>query len=67
MMVISYKDLAKSKGIRFSRQWISKMVNDGKFPTPIKIGQRATGFIEAEVDAWLNARAAERGAKTEVL
>jgi prophage regulatory protein len=63
MKVISYGDLATSKGIKFSRQWIRVMVNSGRFPAPIKVGQRATGFIEAEVDAWLKAKADERGAR----
>ena len=63
MKVISFKDLAPSKGIRFSRQWIAKMVSDGRFPAPMKVGQRANGFIEAEVDAWLKAKAAARRAR----
>jgi prophage regulatory protein len=62
MMVISYKDLARSKGIRFSRQWIAKMVSAGNFPPPMKVGQRANGYIEAEVDAWMEAKAKARKA-----
>jgi predicted DNA-binding transcriptional regulator AlpA len=30
------------------------------FPKPIRIGARKIGFIEAEVRAWVRARAAER-------
>lgn len=29
---------------------------DGSFPKPIKLGIRAIGFIESEVDSWLLSR-----------
>ena len=60
MKVISYKELKPSKGITHSRQWLATMVKAGKFPAPIKIGERANGYIEAEVDAWMEAKAAAR-------
>jgi prophage regulatory protein len=60
MKIIGYDELRPAKGIRYSPQWIRVMVKEGKFPKPIKVGERATGFIEAEIDAWLSARAAER-------
>ncbi len=62
MKVLSFKDRAPRKGIRFSRQGIRNMVLAGEFPAPMKIGKRANGFIESEVDAWLSARAAARPA-----
>ncbi len=31
-----------------------------KFPKPMSMGENSVGFIEAEIDAWLEARAAER-------
>lgn len=36
-----------------SRSTIYKRVADGSFPPPIKLGERAVGWIEAEVEAWL--------------
>jgi prophage regulatory protein len=63
LKVISYSELLTAKGIRFSRQWIAKMVATGTFPAPLKIGQRATGFDEAEIDAWLKAKADARSTK----
>lgn len=59
MRVLSYADL-KSKGIPFSKVWIRKLVLDGKFPKPIRLGENRNGFIEAEVEKWLKARANER-------
>ena len=32
----------------------------GDFPQPMKLGLRAVGWIEAEVDAWAEARKAQR-------
>ena len=34
-----------------SRSAIYQGVNDGTFPKPIKIGPRAVGWIEAEIEA----------------
>ena len=51
-VILSYDDL-KKKGIRFSRQWILSLSQRGKFPKPIKLGEASTGFIEHEVDEWI--------------
>ena len=32
--------------------------HDPTFPTPIRLGARAIGFLEAELDVWLDARIA---------
>ena len=37
-------------------------VADGSFPQPIRLGARAVGWIESEVDAWIREQiAASRG------
>jgi prophage regulatory protein len=33
----------------------------GEFPKPIKLGERSVGWLSREVDAWIEARAAQRG------
>ncbi|MBD9529843.1 AlpA family transcriptional regulator [Paracoccus sp. PAR01] len=38
-----------------------EMVKRGEFPAPLKIGRRSA-WLEREVLAWVNARAAERAA-----
>lgn len=60
MKVLSYPDLKELKGIRFSRQWLAKLVAEGKFPAPVKLGAATNGYLESEIDGWLKARAAER-------
>jgi prophage regulatory protein len=62
MRVLSYGDL-KAKGIRFSRQWITKLITAGKFPQSISLGEQSVGFIESEIDAWINDRIRERDQK----
>jgi hypothetical protein len=32
----------------------------GRFPKPVSISDRSVGWVEAEVDAWLEARIAQR-------
>jgi prophage regulatory protein len=63
MRVLSYGELRPFKGIRFSRQWIVKLVAAGKFPKPISLGEQSVGFIESEIDAWIDARIRERDQK----
>jgi prophage regulatory protein len=40
------------------RSTLYDAVRAGSFPRPIQLGARATGWIEAEVEAWLSARIA---------
>lgn len=35
-------------------------IREGTFPKPVKIGQRASAWVESEVNAWINARINER-------
>lgn len=35
-------------------------ISQGAFPAPIKLGLRASGWVEAEIDHWLAARIAAR-------
>lgn len=38
------------------RSYIHKLISKGQFPQPIKLGQRASGWLESEIDAWLEER-----------
>lgn len=43
---------------------IYQLIADGQFPKPIRLGNlKAVGWIEAEVDGWINVRMAEREVK----
>lgn len=45
--------------IGYSKAWIYKLIAQGKFPSPVKIGSRSIAFIESEVDDWINKRIEE--------
>lgn len=42
-----------------SRSTIYLKISRGEFPKPISLGARAVGFIEAEIEAWLESRIAQ--------
>ena len=39
-----------------SRSKIYDLITRDEFPRPIKIGARAVGWVEADVEAWINSR-----------
>jgi prophage regulatory protein len=42
------------------RTSLLQAVRRGDFPRPIRLGPRAIGFVESEIEAWIDARMAER-------
>lgn len=39
---------------------IYRLAAAGKFPKPVKLSERASGWLRSEVDQWISDRAAER-------
>ena len=39
---------------------VYKLASLGKFPKPIKLGERGSGWLRIEVDAWLQSRVEAR-------
>ncbi|ROH76157.1 MULTISPECIES: helix-turn-helix transcriptional regulator [Lonsdalea] len=39
--------------IGYSTAWIYRFISRGVFPEPIKIGIRASVFVESEIDEWI--------------
>ena len=37
----------------YGKAWIYRLINEGLFPQPVKIGVRAIAFIESEIDEWI--------------
>lgn len=58
--ILSGEELVNLKGIKFSRQHRHRLVKAGKFPAPLELGAATRGWLEDEIDAWIEARAAER-------
>ena len=63
MNILRYADAARKCGV--SRMTVYRWATqpeyaDMDFPKPVPLGANSVGFVEAEVDDWLEARAAER-------
>ncbi len=42
------------------RSQIYEMIKGGTFPAPVKLTRRAVGWLQSEVQRWIEARKAER-------
>lgn len=51
LSILRYSDVTKKTGL--SRSAIQQRLGNRDFPEPIKLGARAVGFIEHEVNGWL--------------
>ena len=49
-----------SDRIGYSIPSIWRLAREGKFPKPLKLGPQASGWLEDEVEAWINTRIDER-------
>lgn len=52
------KQLKAKDGLAESTRY--KMISEGKYPPPVKLGPRLAAWIEDEVDAWIAERIAQR-------
>lgn len=52
--------------IALSRTSLWRLCKSSNFPKPIQLGGRVAGFLEHEIDAWLEHKAAQRGKFQEV-
>jgi len=52
--VLRWPEVAKI--VPISRSHAHAMAAKGKFPKPIKLGARASGWLESEINAWLAER-----------
>ena len=58
--ILRRKQLPEFCGLR--RTQIDALIERGDFPRPIRIGQRAVGWLESEIGEWQRARIVERDA-----
>ena len=42
--------------INTCKSQVYKLVKQGRFPKPIKLGERGSGWLTSEIDAWLQSR-----------
>lgn len=58
--ILRLRDCLEMTGLSRST-WHRKIKEDPTFPKPVRLGESAVGWIEAEVQDWIEARKAERG------
>jgi prophage regulatory protein len=54
------KLLGVTKKTALGKSSIYEAITEGTFPAPIRLGPRAVAWVEDEIDAWLEARIAQR-------
>jgi prophage regulatory protein len=60
MRILSYEDLRDVKGVPFSKTHLWRLEREGRFPKRVPIGAARHGWIDQEIDAWIEQRAAAR-------
>jgi prophage regulatory protein len=61
MRLLSYEDV-KAKGVNYTRQSLWRLEREQKFPKRVPIGEARIGWLESEIDAWIESRVAARSA-----
>lgn len=51
---IRIDEVCKLTGLGRTTIW--RAVKEGRFPKPIKLGERAVGWLESDIVAWLESR-----------
>ena len=54
MRILKAKQVAEE--INVSVPQVYKLVSLGRFPKPIKLGERGSGWLTSEIDDWLQSR-----------
>ncbi|MBL1321302.1 MAG: AlpA family transcriptional regulator [Methylophaga sp.] len=52
------KLLEVTNTVSLSGSSVYRLVQDGKFPPPIKLSERSSGWLKSEIDQWLEERIA---------
>ena len=60
MQVLRSKAAAEKAG--YCQEHIRRLVKAGKFPAPIRLGEKRVVWIESEIDDWLEGKRQERDA-----
>lgn len=54
MKVLRLAQVMDSTGL--GRSTIYKYISEGKFPTPLQLSERCVGWLESEVQQWIQSR-----------
>lgn len=56
--ILRRKDVEKATGL--PRSSIYELMDRNEFPRPIKLSSKSVGWIESEIQSWINAKIIER-------
>lgn len=56
--ILRRRDVEVRTGL--SRSTIYLRLSEGRFPAPVKLGGRAVGWVESEIQAWLTEQVSNR-------
>ncbi len=56
-IILRLREIMRRTGL--SRSSIYRLSAEGKFPRSISLGERAVGWLESDVDAWIAERVAK--------
>lgn len=58
MKILRCKEVEKKLSIGHSK--IYRMIEENQFPRPIKLGPKSVGWLESEIDEWVQEKIDER-------
>ena len=56
-------DELRDHGVTFTRQHLDNLERQNRFPKRVAIGEYRIGWVEQEVDAWIEAKISSRSAR----
>ena len=56
--ILRIKDIINKTGL--SRSSVYRLAQAGEFPKPIKLSERSSGWLESEVNNWIDSRIEQR-------
>jgi prophage regulatory protein len=62
MQLVPYEELA-TRGIRYSKVQLWRLVREGKFPRPIKLSAQRKAWLASDLDQWIRDRIAATDAE----
>jgi len=60
--ILRFAQVEDRTGLKHSA--IYERIGEGKFPRPIPLGPKARGWLESEINTWIDERIAERDGST---
>jgi prophage regulatory protein len=57
--ILRKQEVLRRIGVSASTLW--RMEREGEFPSPVRISTNRVGWVETEIDEWIQARIEQRG------